>query len=66
MKDTQYFFRIPPKLPHHKTAKTRKRESASSSNSRKSRQATTQEDDAKSTSSGDVSDMEVYELFKDV
>ncbi|GAN08326.1 hypothetical protein MAM1_0199c07835 [Mucor ambiguus] len=62
MKDTQYFFRIPPKLPHHKTAKTRKRESASS-NSRKSRQAATEEDDTKSTSSGDVSDMEVYELY---
>ncbi|KAK4512030.1 uncharacterized protein ATC70_013272 [Mucor velutinosus] len=65
MKDTQYFFRIPPKLPHHKTAKTRKRESASNLG-RKSRQAATEEDDTKSTSSGDVSDMEVYELFKDV
>ncbi|KAL9538025.1 hypothetical protein MBANPS3_011263 [Mucor bainieri] len=65
MKDTQYFFRIPPKLPHHKTAKTRKRESAGS-NSKKSRPAATEDDDTKSTSSGDVSDMEVYELFKDV
>ncbi|EPB83790.1 hypothetical protein HMPREF1544_09474 [Mucor circinelloides 1006PhL] len=66
MKDTQYFFRIPPKLPHHKTAKTRKRESTGNSSSMKSRQAATEEDDTKSTSSGDVSDMEVYELFKDV
>ncbi|OAD09217.1 hypothetical protein MUCCIDRAFT_155122 [Mucor lusitanicus CBS 277.49] len=65
MKDTQYFFRIPPKLPHHKTAKSKKRESTSN-HSRKSRQAATEEDDTKSTSSGDVSDMEVYELFKDV
>ncbi|CEP15618.1 hypothetical protein [Parasitella parasitica] len=67
MKDTQYFFRIPPKLPNHKISRNKKRLSTSSNSSRQvGIGEDDDDDDTKSTSSGDVSDMEVYELFKDV
>ncbi|KAI8064969.1 hypothetical protein BDF21DRAFT_496588 [Thamnidium elegans] len=51
MKDTQYFFRIPPKPTTHKVRKRKELE---------------EDEELKSNSSDDVSDMEVYELFKDV
>ncbi|OBZ83735.1 hypothetical protein A0J61_08215 [Choanephora cucurbitarum] len=61
MKDTQYYFKIPPKLNHHK--------SKTLSNKKRTMNEPKQEDDQDeigSNSSGDVSDMEVYELFRDV
>ncbi|KAG2198375.1 hypothetical protein INT47_009780 [Mucor saturninus] len=59
MKDTQYFFRIPPKLTA--SNKTRKRTSATIVKEQE------EDEELKSShSSDDVSDMEVYELFKDV
>ncbi|KAI8881280.1 hypothetical protein K501DRAFT_253465 [Backusella circina FSU 941] len=67
MKDTQYFFRIPPKLPHRPKANNQKRKSNNATPLKKSEEISDDsDDDIKSNSSGDVSDMEVYELFKDV
>lgn len=82
MKDTQYFFRvsnnrnqtppsysqifiqIPPKLPNQKS----RMYSSNKVRKRRSKQAKEQQEDDEllSDSSGDASDMEVYELFKDV
>ncbi|KAI8375783.1 hypothetical protein BD560DRAFT_445610 [Blakeslea trispora] len=63
MKDTQYYFKIPPKLNHHKPkplSSIRKKRTLSEP------KQDIDMDEVGSNSSGDVSDMEVYELFRDV
>ncbi|KAI8047970.1 uncharacterized protein B0P05DRAFT_592446 [Gilbertella persicaria] len=64
MKDTQYYFKasIPPKLNHHKSKHTVSMRSKKKAEINQRQD----EDEVGSNSSGDVSDMEVYELFKDV
>ncbi|KAF7729572.1 hypothetical protein EC973_004247 [Apophysomyces ossiformis] len=78
MKDTQYFFRIPPKLPNHRgrsyvpppAAANKKRRTMAHHHAEDPMEIDAKEEedeeDIKSTSSGGVSDQEVGELFKDV
>ncbi|KAI8384373.1 uncharacterized protein BYT42DRAFT_562280 [Radiomyces spectabilis] len=85
MKDPQYFFRIPPKLPNqrklyvpppaHPNDSSKKRKSSPAHEPRGSKKTRSIEetkedlsdiDDFGSTSSGNVSDQEVRELFQDV
>ncbi|KAI8988831.1 hypothetical protein BDB01DRAFT_833870 [Pilobolus umbonatus] len=60
MKDTQYFFKIPPKLSQHKTGNKLKKKIHIP------QEEEDEDEGLRSSSSGDVSDMEVYELFRDV
>ncbi|KAI9472179.1 MAG: hypothetical protein EXX96DRAFT_653331 [Benjaminiella poitrasii] len=74
MKDTQYFFKIPPKLPnhhHHNNSNNNSRTRNHASNNKIKKKVTrsnreeekVEDEELKSDNS---SDMEIYELFKDV